>query len=136
MERACSRPPGEGQGEGPSPLPFRRRSRIVKTAISYAEGLDPKDELVAEVETMLKTIAPAGLQAVAIIIGRYHGDSQEHVSKRDELLSPIMRQSDEIGAYMKSRRTILDVDPETGEPEPLPAPAETRPPEVPSEPNA
>ena len=85
---------------------------------------------------MLKTIAPAGLQAVAIIIGRYHGDSQEHVSKRDELLSPIMRQSDEIGAYMKSRRTILDVDPETGEPEPLPAPAETRPPEVPSEPNA
>jgi hypothetical protein len=186
---------------------------FVKAAISYAEGLDPEDELVAEIETMLKTIAPAGLQAitqlpfveelseldrintaldgdlagtveklgsiklvkrltkltsefraeletepatriifdqvraarargqrnmlqaVAIIIGRYHGDSQEHVSKRDILLSPIMRQSDEIGAYMKSRRTILDVDPETGEPEPLPAPAESGPPEIPAEPN-
>ena len=186
---------------------------FVKAAQSYAEGLDPEDELVAEIETMLKTIAPAGiqtimllpfveelseldrintaldddlagtvkklgsgklvkrlakltsefrteletepetriifdqvraarargqrnmLQAVAMITGRYYGDSQEHVSRRDELLTPIMRQNDEIGAYLKSRRPILDVNPATGEPEPLPSPAETRPPETTSEPN-
>lgn len=55
------------------------------------------------------------LEAVAIILGKYHGRSKEATEARLGLLGPILRQNEAIGLSYKSRRTPTDVNPETGE---------------------
>ncbi len=58
------------------------------------------------------------LETVAIILGKYHGSSADDVAARDELLGPIMEQNGAIGASLKARRAVVDVDPETGAQDP------------------
>jgi hypothetical protein len=57
-------------------------------------------------------------QAVAMIIGRYRTNSAEDRAARDELLGPILEQNDAIGAAMRGRRQVDDVNPESGTPMP------------------
>ncbi len=70
------------------------------------------------------------LEAVAIILGKHHRRTPGDVAARTDLLGPILEQNEIIGATMRARRTVEDVDPETGEPDPtgaapIPAPAGT-----------
>jgi hypothetical protein len=58
------------------------------------------------------------LEAVAMIIGKYPKSSAEDVAARVALLGPILQQNEAIRAYLKSRRSVQDVDPETGEVDP------------------
>lgn len=59
------------------------------------------------------------LEIVVIILARHRSSSADDVSARSALLEPIVNQNEEIRRYMRSRRTVTDVDPETGEPAPV-----------------
>ena len=52
---------------------------------------------------------------VARIIGTYPDETPEHISARKRLLDPLFNQLKEVKAYRKSRRKVLDINPETGE---------------------
>lgn len=56
------------------------------------------------------------LQAVAMIVGKHFGSTPKDVAARADLLGPILKQNAAIGAAMKTRATVTDVNPETGEP--------------------
>ena len=65
------------------------------------------------------------LEAIAIVIGKHHSSSAEDVAARSDLLGPILEQNDAIGAALKGRRSVVDVNPVTGATDPsVPAPAE------------
>lgn len=55
------------------------------------------------------------LQAVAMILGKYPSDSEAHRKARGALLSPILVQNEAIRSYLRDRKPIEDVNPETGE---------------------
>jgi hypothetical protein len=55
-------------------------------------------------------------EAIAMILGRYYRSRDpEHVAARAVLLAPIAQQSAAIRAYRRTRRSLRDVDPDTGE---------------------
>jgi hypothetical protein len=58
------------------------------------------------------------LQAVAMILGRHPSDSPADLAGRAALLGPIHAQNEAIRGYLRSRRAVEDVNPETGEVEP------------------
>lgn len=53
------------------------------------------------------------VQMVAIILGTFYND-EDHVAKRQRLLTPLNRQLLRIAELVSKRRTITDVDPESG----------------------
>lgn len=55
------------------------------------------------------------LQGVAMILGRHPSDSPADVAGRAALLGPILVQNEAIRDYLRSRRAVEDVNPETGE---------------------
>ncbi|ACY14769.1 hypothetical protein Hoch_2224 [Haliangium ochraceum DSM 14365] len=58
--------------------------------------------------------------AVARILGRfYRSDNAEHSAARARLLAPVVEQSEAIRAYQRSRRAVRDIDPVSGEVDPL-----------------
>ncbi len=57
------------------------------------------------------------LQAVAIILGKYPSDNDADLAARGKLLAPIFRQNDAIRDYLRARRPVVDINPDTGEPE-------------------
>jgi hypothetical protein len=72
------------------------------------------------------------LEAVAMVIGKYHSSSPDDVAARNDLLGPILDQNEAIGVALKGRRSVVDVNPETGAADPS-VPAA---PEVPGAPGA
>ncbi len=58
------------------------------------------------------------LQTVAMIVGRHYRSTPEDVAARAALLGPILVQNAAIGEVMRSRSTVADVDPETGDADP------------------
>ena len=72
------------------------------------------------------------LEAVAMVIGKHHSSSPDDVTARNDLLGPILDQNDAIGVALKGRRSVGDVNPETGAADPS-VPAT---PEVPGAPGA
>jgi hypothetical protein len=57
-------------------------------------------------------------ELIAMILGRYYrADDPEHQAARAELLGPVVEQNEAVRAYLRARRAVRDVDPETGEPE-------------------
>lgn len=58
------------------------------------------------------------LEAVAMIAGRFPSGSAGDVEARTALLGPILRQNEEIRRYLRSRRKVEDVNPETGDVDP------------------
>jgi hypothetical protein len=54
------------------------------------------------------------LQAVALILGKHPFDTPEDVASRSALLAPIFEQNEAIRQYLRSRRAVQDVNPETG----------------------
>ncbi len=55
------------------------------------------------------------LETVARIVGQFPTSAADDVAARTELLAPIVRQNEAIGEYLRRRRPIPDVDPETGD---------------------
>jgi hypothetical protein len=58
------------------------------------------------------------LQAVAMILGAYPKSSKEHLAARGALLDPILKQNEAIRQYLRARRSVEDVNPDTGEVDP------------------
>lgn len=58
------------------------------------------------------------LKAVAMILGRHPSDEPADLAGRAALLGPIMKQNEAIRGYLRARRAVQDVNPETGEVEP------------------
>ncbi|MDC3958087.1 hypothetical protein [Polyangium jinanense] len=54
------------------------------------------------------------LQAVAMILGEYPSDSDADRKARGALLGPILVQNEAIRRYLRERKPIEDVNPETG----------------------
>ena len=55
------------------------------------------------------------LQAVAMILGLHPSDSEADLAARAQLLGPILKQNEAIRDYLRARRAVQDVNPETGE---------------------
>jgi hypothetical protein len=64
------------------------------------------------------------LQAVAMILGLFPSESAADQAGRAKLLGPILRQNEAIRVYLRSRRNVEDVDPDTGLPVPVPGAAD------------
>lgn len=58
------------------------------------------------------------LEVTVMIAGRFPTASAEDVAARQALLGPILRQQEAIGLYIRSRRAVEDVNPDTGNVEP------------------
>jgi hypothetical protein len=58
------------------------------------------------------------LEAVAIVLGKHHKRTAEGTADRLALLAPILQQNEAIGQYLRARRAVTDVNPETGDEEP------------------
>jgi hypothetical protein len=58
-------------------------------------------------------------EIIAMILGRYYrADDPEHQAARAELLGPMVEQNEAVRSYLRARRAVRDVDPDTGEPLP------------------
>jgi hypothetical protein len=74
----------------------------------------------ADVKAMRSKGQSLMLQAIAMVLGKYPSDSEVDRQGRALLLGPILRQNEAIGDYLKGRRTVPDVNPDTGEELPTP----------------
>lgn len=57
------------------------------------------------------------LEVVVMIAGRFPLGTSAHVGARQALLGPVFRQHEAIRSYLRLRRSVPDVNPETGEDE-------------------
>ncbi|WP_437829494.1 hypothetical protein [Sorangium sp. So ce1153] len=100
-------------------------NRLADLAVQYREALEaPPPSLIDWGRVRAARAEGQGLllEAVAIILGKHHARTREGTAARLALLAPILQQNEAIGQYLRSRRAIADVNPETGEDEPA-APA-------------
>ena len=110
----------------------RRVARIETLEPQYRSAVaDPANTLAfVEVKAARTRGQSLMLQAVAIILGKYPSDSDADLAARGKLLAPILRQNDAIRDYLRARRPVVDINPDTGEPEAtpeVPAPPEAKP---------
>ncbi len=94
----------------------RRITRLVDLEKRYAAAiaLATKTISFAEVKDARSKGQHLMLQAVAMILGLYPSDSDADTAARAKLLGPVLRQNELIRAYMRSRRNVEDIDPDTG----------------------
>lgn len=103
---------------------LRLTKRLGMLAEQYRAALEaPAPETLAFGE--VKAARAAGqehlLQAVAIVLGKHYKSTPADVAARTELLGPILEQNEAIGALMRARRTVEDIHPDTGTPDPTAA---------------
>lgn len=95
--------------------------RLAKLAVDYRAAQEaPAAEIVGydKVRAARAVGQENILQAVAMILGLYPKSTPEHQASRAKLLAPILKQNEAIRLYLRSRRTVQDVNPETGEVDP------------------
>ena len=98
--------------------------RLAQHALDYHEALEaPPVSILAWDRVRAARAECQGmlLEAISIILGAHHDRSEAGSAARFKLLEPILVQNEAIGVYLRSRRTVDDVDPETGAEEPKPA---------------
>lgn len=108
----------------------RLADRLADLASQYREALEaPPDSLVGWGRVRAARAEGQGmlLEAVALIVGRHYQRSAEGTAARLALLRPILQQNDAIGQYLKARRAVGDVNPDTGDEAPPPPAAEPTP---------
>jgi hypothetical protein len=66
-------------------------------------------------------------QLFAFIIGHYNLQTPEHITARTTLLKPILDQDYRVAEARRLRKPVVDVDPNTGEPVPMPTEPATPP---------
>ncbi|WP_437568490.1 hypothetical protein [Sorangium sp. So ce542] len=115
-------------------------TRLADLAVQYRDALEaPPPSLIDWGRVRAARAEGQGLllEAIAIILGKHHERTREGTAARLALLAPILQQNEAIGQYLRSRRAIADVNPETGEDEPAapaPAVAPAQPPGEPEQP--
>jgi len=67
------------------------------------------------------------LQAVALVLGKFYSTTAKDVAARIALLAPILEQNEAVRLYLRSRRAVQDVNPETGEVDPSAPPVAEQP---------
>jgi hypothetical protein len=91
--------------------------------VVYLTGLEQKYRAAIEKDTKIsfndvKAARAKGqslmLQAMAMILGLHPSDSAADQAGRAKLMGPILTQNEAIPAYLRARRAVSDVDPETG----------------------
>ncbi|MBK9263679.1 MAG: hypothetical protein IPM54_28235 [Polyangiaceae bacterium] len=95
----------------------RRVARLVELEKRYADAIaqSPKGNTTfGDVKDARTKGQQLMLQAVAMILGLHPSDSEADLAARGKLLGPILRQNDAIRAYLRARRSIEDVNPDTG----------------------
>lgn len=95
----------------------RLSKRLADLAVVYRAALETPDEtelVFGDVRAARIQGQDRLLEALAMVVGKHHGSSTEDVAAREDLLGPILAQNEAIGAAMKARRTVVDVNPETG----------------------
>lgn len=94
----------------------RRLARLVELEKRYADAIavSPKTVTFADVKDARTKGQQLMLQTVAMILGLHPSDSAADVEARAKLLAPILRQNEAIRTYLRARRSIEDVDPDTG----------------------
>ncbi len=60
------------------------------------------------------------LRVVAVIAGRYTGATAGEDATRAKLLAPILHQNEAVAESFRRKRTVTDVNPNSGEDEPVP----------------
>lgn len=95
----------------------RLSQRLAELAEQYREALQGPPSLVGWDAVRAARADGQGmlLEAVAIILGKHHDRTPEGTEERLALLSPILKQNEAIGQYLKARRSVGDVNPDTGE---------------------
>ena len=102
----------------------RRLTRLIELESRYAVAVAAPATTVtfADVRNARAKGQNLMLQAVAMILGLHPGESEADIASREELLGPILRQNEAIRVYLRARRNVEDVDPDTGEVIPAPEP--------------
>jgi hypothetical protein len=96
----------------------RLANRLATLAAEYRSALEAPPPPALSFGTVRAARAQGQenmLQAVALIVGRYYKSTPDHAGPRAALLGPILKQDEAIAHYLRSRRTVEDVNPETGE---------------------
>jgi hypothetical protein len=98
----------------------RLAQRLAELAVEYRAALETEVEVLQYDEVRrAQAMGQNNLcRAVAMIVSRYYDDSEEHSKARTVLLASILEQNEAIRAYLRARRAVQDVDPETGMLEP------------------
>jgi hypothetical protein len=101
----------------------RRVSRLVDLEKRYgaAIAMTTKSISFGEVKDARTQGQQMLLQAAAMILGLFPSESAADQAGRAKLLGPILRQNEAIRVYLRSRRSVEDVDPDTGLPVPGPS---------------
>jgi len=94
----------------------RHVARLVQLEEPYREALEGTEPIsFAKVRDARTKGQSLMLQAVAMVLGKYPSDEEADIAGREKLLGPIFVQNEAIKRYLRERRAIEDVDPETGE---------------------
>ena len=99
----------------------RHAARLAQLAVEYRAALEAPKAAALDFGTVRAARARGQellLQAVAMILGAHPGSTPEDNEGRAALLAPILQQNEAIRQYLRSRRNVEDVDPETGEIDP------------------
>ena len=90
---------------------------LAKQVAEYRVALEsPAPESIAweRVRVARATGQDLLLQAVAMILAKYRTSSAEDVAARNALLGPVLVQNEAIRLYLRNRRSVQDVNPDTG----------------------
>ncbi|MDC3960155.1 hypothetical protein KEG38_40240 [Polyangium jinanense] len=99
----------------------RQVARLKDLEAKYRAAIEGPGQLTfAQVKDARTKGQSLMLQAVAMILGKYPSDSEADRKARGALLSPILVQNEAIRRYLRDRKPIEDVNPETGEIEQTP----------------
>jgi len=116
----------------------RQANRVAELCVEYRNALFAQQNGPAW--SVVRAARARGqellLETVALIIAHTRGGTAEDAAARAELLTPILKQNEEIRQYMRARRKVEDVDPTTGEVEPGTPPAIPAPEATPAPPPA
>lgn len=98
----------------------RQATRLAQLAVDYRAALEaPKSTTsFGDVRSARARGQELMLEVVAMILGLYPRASGADLDARADLLGPIFQQNEAIRLYLRARRRVEDVDPETGDVDP------------------
>jgi hypothetical protein len=102
----------------------RQVERLAALAVEYRAALDEStlrsDAIVYEEVREAREKGQQYLLAlIVLILATYRDDTPEDEEAREALLTPILQQNEAIRVYLRNRRAVRDVDPDTGLEEPV-----------------
>lgn len=95
----------------------RLAKRLAELVVEYRAAVETDSEVMSydEVREAQARGQNNLCRAVAMIASKYWNDSDEHREARNRLLAHILEQNEAIRSYLRARRAVQDVDPDTGQ---------------------